>query len=108
MLKPILKYNGGKSREIPLFEKYIPSTFDTYFEPFLGGGAVYFYLEPKKAVLNDVNARLINFYEDVKSNFRLLSMQVNFLSSIYSKTYLFIQAEERENSDNSDKTFQIC
>lgn len=41
-MKPLVKYRGGKAREIPLFIKYVPEQFDTYYEPFLGGGAVFF------------------------------------------------------------------
>ena len=61
-MNPMLKYRGGKSREIPLFQKYIPASFSSYIEPFLGGGAVFFHLEPKQAIINDVNSRLIAFY----------------------------------------------
>lgn len=43
-MKPVLKYRGGKSREIPRFLQCIPDDFDRYIEPFFGGGAVYFYL----------------------------------------------------------------
>ena len=58
-MNPILKYRGGKSREIIKFEQYIPHNFDTYIEPFLGGGAVYFHLEPQSAIINDINEKLI-------------------------------------------------
>jgi len=42
-LKPLVKWSGGKGDEIKLFEKYFPKDFNTYIEPFVGGGAVYFY-----------------------------------------------------------------
>ena len=60
---PIIKYSGGKRREIKFFERYIPEKFDRYIEPFFGGGAVYFYLEPEKAIINDLNTNLVNFYK---------------------------------------------
>lgn len=41
-MNPVLKYRGGKSREIPRFLQYIPDDFNRYIEPFFGGGAVYF------------------------------------------------------------------
>ena len=53
-LKPIIKWSGGKSDEIKQFVKYLPNNYDTYIEPFIGGGSVYFHLAPKKAVINDV------------------------------------------------------
>jgi DNA adenine methylase len=61
-LKPLVKWSGGKSDEIKKFEKHFPSTYDTYLEPFVGGGSVYFYLSPKKAVISDVHSELIDFY----------------------------------------------
>lgn len=61
-MKPVLKYLGGKSREIKYFEKYIPS-FDTYIEPFCGGASVLFHLEPEHAIVNDIDPLLINFYK---------------------------------------------
>lgn len=64
-LKPLIKWSGGKGDEIKQFEKYFPSEYDTYIEPFIGGGSVYFYLSPKKAVISDVHSELIDFYKCV-------------------------------------------
>lgn len=65
-LKPIIKWSGGKSDEIKKFEKYIPPNFDTYIEPFIGGGSLYFYLNPPKAVIADVHTELIDFYQSIQ------------------------------------------
>lgn len=74
-MRPILKYRGGKSKEIPEFIRYIPNEYNRYIEPFLGGGAVYFYLEPEQAIINDINTKLIEFYQDVRNDFpRLLEV----------------------------------
>jgi len=64
-LKPIVKWSGGKMDEIKMFEKYIPSDFTTYLEPFVGGGSVYFYLNPTKAVISDVHTELIDLYQSI-------------------------------------------
>ena len=61
-LKPLIKWSGGKSDEIKLFEKYIPANYDTYLEPFIGGGSLYFYISPKKSVISDVHTELIDLY----------------------------------------------
>ena len=66
-MKPILKYRGGKSKEIPRYLNLIPK-FETYYEPFLGGGATYFHLEPKKAFVSDINSNLIDFYNEISSD----------------------------------------
>jgi len=65
-LKPIIKWSGGKSDEIKQFEKYIPN-FDVYLEPFVGGGSLFFYLCPQKAVISDVHTELIDFYTSIKN-----------------------------------------
>ena len=48
-MKPMIKYRGGKSKEIKYFEDYMPSDYSRFIEPFVGGGAVFFYLEPSHA-----------------------------------------------------------
>lgn len=95
-MKPILKYRGGKSREIKYFKDYIPK-FDTYYEPFFGGGAVYFYLEPQKAVINDVNKRLIDFYKDVKDEFDLTHIQLSKLGDEYKKNRELFDLEKSKH-----------
>lgn len=70
-IKPLIKWSGGKSDEIKHFIKYIPSDYDTYIEPFIGGGSVYFHLFPNKAVISDVHKELIDLYQSIsegKSN----------------------------------------
>ena len=55
ILQPVLKWAGGKRKLLPQIEKYFPKKFAAYYEPFIGGGAVLFHLQPKKAVINDYN-----------------------------------------------------
>lgn len=66
-LKPIVKWSGGKKDELKNIINHIPQEMDTYLEPFIGGGAVYFHLNPKKAVINDVHKELIDFYKSIKN-----------------------------------------
>ena len=66
-LKPLVKWSGGKSDEINKFKHYIPNEYDLYLEPFIGGGAVFFNIVPKKAVITDVHPGLINFYKAIKN-----------------------------------------
>ena len=65
-LKPLIKWSGGKSDEIKTFEKHIPENYDTYLEPFIGGGSVFFNQFPNKAVISDVHKELIDFYQAIK------------------------------------------
>lgn len=82
-MNPVLKYRGGKSREIPRFLQYIPDNFDRYIEPFLGGGAVFFYLEPDSAIINDVNTRLMTFYQQLRNNYSEMRIQLDKLQILY-------------------------
>ena len=61
--KPFVKWAGGKRQIIDKLRVYVPDEFDTYYEPFIGGGALLFELSPKKAVINDSNKELMNVYE---------------------------------------------
>lgn len=101
--KPIIKYGGGKHKEIPHFEKYIPSKINTYYEPFLGGGAVYFYLAPQKAHLADVNDNLIHFYNDLKINFDIVKQELSSLQSIYETNRYDFEELKKLNQDEHVK-----
>ena len=75
-MKPITKYQGGKTREIPLIETLKPKIFSRVLEPFCGGAAVSFHYD-NPSVLNDLNCNLINLYEVVRgSEFPLLLHEV--------------------------------
>jgi DNA adenine methylase len=78
-LKPLIKWSGGKSDEIKMFEKYFPEKYELYIEPFIGGGSVYFYLNPKKAVINDIHTDLIDFYNSIKNGY--MSDIYNFMNN---------------------------
>ena len=66
-LKPIIKWSGGKKDELRQIMPHIPDTYSTYLEPFIGGGALYFHLNPKNAVINDVHKELVDFYQSIKN-----------------------------------------
>lgn len=70
MALPIIKWTGGKRRLLKEIKKYIPEDYNDYYEPFFGGGALFFDLELKnrKIVINDINKDLINFYIQVRDN----------------------------------------
>lgn len=68
LVQPFLKWAGGKRQLLKEIDKYIPSKFSTYYEPFLGGGALLFNLQPKKAIVNDSNYELINTYKVIRDN----------------------------------------
>ena len=112
-MNPVLKYRGGKSREIPRFLQYIPDDFNRYIEPFLGGGAVYFHLEPDNAILNDINDRLITFYQQLRNNYPQMRQQLDELQRQYEANqlaYKQIKAQnpnERVPNANEDLYYRI-
>jgi len=84
-MKPIIKYRGGKSKEIPHIMEHIPDYNGRYIEPFLGGGAVFFHLEPEQAIINDINAPLMTFYQGVRDNYQLLRQELDKIETLYTQ-----------------------
>ncbi|WP_437639552.1 DNA adenine methylase [Sorangium sp. So ce854] len=66
MPRPFLKWAGGKGQLLRQFQPLLPASFRRYFEPFVGGAALFFCLQPKRAALTDVNAELIDCYRAVR------------------------------------------
>jgi DNA adenine methylase len=112
-MKPLIKYRGGKSHEIPNIAKHIPRYAGRYIEPFFGGGALYFHLEPKKAVINDINAKLMAFYSGVKSDYATLRAELDEVEKIYENNRRQFDKLKQETPDkrvedkNEDLYYQI-
>lgn len=68
LVQPVLKWVGGKRQLLSEITKYIPKNFTKYYEPFLGGGALLFHLQPKNASVSDANSELINTYTVIRDN----------------------------------------
>lgn len=66
LVQPVMKWAGGKRQLLPEIKKFVPVKFVTYYEPFIGGAAVLFAIQPQKAVINDFNAELVNIYRIIK------------------------------------------
>ena len=67
-VSPFVKWAGGKRQLIDEINKRMPSNYNRYFEPFVGGGAILFNLQPKDAIINDINKSLINAYRQIKQS----------------------------------------
>ncbi|MBS9783804.1 DNA adenine methylase [Candidatus Gracilibacteria bacterium] len=93
--KPFVKWVGGKRQLIKQFEKLFPEEFNNYFEPFLGGGAVFFNLQKKQSFLSDINEELINLYQIIQTKPQKL---IEFLEEqkISKERFLEIRAWDRE------------
>lgn len=98
-MNPMIKYRGGKSKEISHFISNMPSDYNRYIEPFLGGGALYFYLEPEKAIINDVNTKLYAFYQEMKISYPIARMQLDEIQKIYEENQKIYEALKKNHPD---------
>lgn len=102
-LSPVVKWAGGKRRLVKKYQNYFPNSFNTYYEPFFGGGALFFHLysESKidKAILADINEELINLYKVIRNDCDKLISELE--SGRYyneKKQYYKIRAEKPTNN----------
>lgn len=105
---PFVKWAGGKTQLLSELDKYRPSDFNRYFEPFLGGGAFFFYLASSKqlrftAYLSDINEELINSYKVVKNDVEELIILLHKHERKYKKDpheyYYKLRAEIKPPND---------
>lgn len=106
--RPFLKWAGGKQQLLAQFEKFFPSNFERYIEPFVGGGAIFFHLWntsklPDKVYLFDNNKELINAYKTVRDNLPELMEILSIHKASHSKEYYYqIRELDRGNIALSD------
>ena len=102
--KPFVKWAGGKRQIIDKLKMYAPDEFNTYYEPFVGGGALLFELSPKKAVINDYNEELINVFNCIKdeTKFNKMCNELNHHEANHSEEYYY----EIRNKDRDKAKFK--
>lgn len=112
LVLPILKWVGGKRQLLDSIEPLIPKC-STYYEPFIGGGAVLFNRQPDKAVINDSNSELINVYLTIKNEPKALIEKLKEHKDNSSEDYFYsIRALDRdkeafENMTNVERAARI-
>lgn len=87
--KPFLKWAGGKRWFVQRYGDMLPRKFNRYIEPFLGGGAVFFYLRPEEALLGDTNRELVESYEALKSDWKLVCRYLRKHQKLHSREYYY-------------------
>ncbi|MEI7554250.1 DNA adenine methylase [Candidatus Chlorohelix sp.] len=92
--EPVLKWVGGKGQLLAQFQKFMPTHFNHYFEPFVGSAALFFHLQPKVATLNDFNPNLIGLYRDVQNQLEELLQVLAPLRACYHS--LSPESQEKE------------
>jgi len=88
---PFLKWAGGKRWLVANHSDLIPRNFSRYIEPFLGSGAVFFHLEPKAAILSDLNEDLIAAYVAIRDHWDLVFAQLRVHARKHSENYYYQQ-----------------
>lgn len=84
-LKPFTKWTGGKCQLLPVLKEYMPKQYNRYFEPFVGGGALFFELSPENAIINDLNIYVV---EVVRTNSDKSVSKVNTRGDRYTWIYI--------------------
>ena len=95
-LKPLFIWAGGKTKVLKHYARFMPTAFETYYEPFFGGGAMFVYVmntyRPKNVVLNDINSDVINIYKAIKTDLDEFQQRLDSLES----QYLPLSKEDRK------------
>jgi len=95
----MIKYRGGKSKEIPRLIWHVPRFKGRYIEPFFGGGAMFFHLQPRNAVINDINSKLMGFYAGVRNDFNHLRAELDDIERIYATNRAEYEALKAQTPD---------
>ena len=96
-LQPFTKWTGGKRQLLGELRSYMPETYGRYFEPFVGGGALFFDLAPEQAVINDFNEELINAYRQIKNNpAELINLLIKHKENNSKDYYLELRSADRD------------
>jgi len=106
--KPFLKWVGGKGKLVPQLRALMPATYGTFYEPFVGGGALFFAVAPQGAAINDINGSLTGMYENIKLHPQelidaLLELQTLYHAKSEEDRKLFYYEARDEYNSITDK-----
>ncbi len=99
LVMPVVKWVGGKRQLLDELKKYTPSRISTYYEPFFGGGANLFAIQPKNAVINDLNGDLVTTYRVIKEKVEELIEKLKVHEANNTEEYFYqIRDLDRQSS----------
>jgi DNA adenine methylase len=84
---PFLKWPGGKRWFVAKYASLLPAKYARFIEPFLGGGAVFFHLQPSRSLLGDLNAELVSAYRGIQSSWRKVETLLRQHQQRHSEAY---------------------
>lgn len=105
---PLLKWPGGKRALLRTLESVLPRSFNTYFEPFLGGGALFFHLQPASAVLSDLNKGLIECYQAVRDQPHLVLRYLRQWPNTEKQYYLLRDSTFDSQARRAARFIYLC
>lgn len=101
--EPFLRWAGGKKKLLPQYEKFFPSPdeYERYIEPFVGGGAVFFYVQsfgPKRSIIADLNEDLVNAYKAIRDNTNKLLGELEKHKERHGRDYYYVVRDNYNSS----------
>jgi len=109
-IKPVLKWAGGKRGIIAQYDKHFPEKFNTYYEPFFGGGAIFFHLYKigllSKVVIADNNTELMHMYEVIRDRVEVLIQELETGNYINEKER-FYEVRKNEPEDKIKRAARL-
>ena len=88
-LQPFLKWPGGKRWFVKNHSDFLPTEFNRYIEPFLGGGAVFFHLRPQSSLIGDINPDILSVYLGLKNNWVFVKRSLHYHQRMHSDEYFY-------------------
>lgn len=104
-ISPFVKWAGGKGQLLDELIKRFPKSFNGYYEPFIGGGALLLRVQPKEAHINDINKQLINIYIQLKNNPEEVIKIINDLDNKECNKEFYYKVREKFNNKISNEIF---
>ena len=95
---PFVKWAGGKKQLLDRLESRMPATYERYYEPFIGGGALFLDVQPELAIINDTNEQLLNVYRQLKLDAEAVINAVNVLDADSCDTARYLATREKYNA----------
>ncbi len=104
-MSPVLKWAGGKTQLLEHIANRMPSEYNNYYEPFIGGGAVLLGMSPTQAFINDVNEQLVNLYMQLKIAAENVIAKVNEMDAAPCSKELYYAIREQYNAKIACRDF---
>jgi len=105
---PLIKWPGGKRRLLPQIREVVPTDFGNYFEPFFGGGALFFSLRPSKATLSDANGELIHMYLEVRDHLDSVIKCLRRMVNSKDNYYRIRSSAPRSSASQAARLIYLC